>query len=74
MIPGEPFVPVDLITGEWAVAVLAHLFEFGFAPGQFYHVCAGPDASLTTRQLIDLTLETLLQPSHQSQMAAHHAA
>jgi nucleoside-diphosphate-sugar epimerase len=64
MIPGEPLAQVDLITGEWAVAVLAHLFEFGFAPGQFYHVCAGPDASLTTRQLIDLTLETY---------ASHHA-
>jgi long-chain acyl-CoA synthetase len=57
VMPCEPRAPVDLITADWAVAALAYLFESGFIPGRFYQVCAGPEASLTTGQLIDLTLD-----------------
>jgi nucleoside-diphosphate-sugar epimerase len=57
MMPCEPRAPVDLITSDWAVAALAYLFEFGFAAGRVYHVCAGPEASLTMERLIDLTLD-----------------
>jgi hypothetical protein len=56
-MPCEPRAPVDLITTDWAGAALAYLFEFGFVPGQVYQVCAGPEASLTTGRLIDLTLD-----------------
>ena len=57
MMPCEPRAPVDLITSDWAVAALAYLFEFGFAAGRVYHVCAGPEVSLTMERLIDLTLD-----------------
>jgi long-chain acyl-CoA synthetase len=57
IMPCQPEAPVDLIGTEWAVGALAYLFEFGFVPRQIYQVCAGPDASLTTGQLIDLTVD-----------------
>jgi nucleoside-diphosphate-sugar epimerase len=57
MMPCLPQAPADLITADWAVPALAHLFEFGFVPGRIYQVCAGPEASLKIGQLIDLTLD-----------------
>jgi nucleoside-diphosphate-sugar epimerase len=56
VVPGEPAAPVDLIPSDWAVSALAHLFERSFTPGRVYHICAGPEASLTLRQMIDLTV------------------
>jgi nucleoside-diphosphate-sugar epimerase len=55
--PGEPTAPIDLIPSDWAGAALAYLFDASFVPGRVYHVCAGPDASLTVGQIIDWTLE-----------------
>jgi long-chain acyl-CoA synthetase len=57
VFPGDPFAPIDLIPTDWATAGLAHLFEHEFVPGQVYQVCAGPEASLTLEQLMELTLE-----------------
>jgi nucleoside-diphosphate-sugar epimerase len=54
--PGEPDAPIDLIASDWAMAALAYLFESAFIPCRFYHVCAGPERSLTLREMIDLTI------------------
>jgi nucleoside-diphosphate-sugar epimerase len=54
--PGEPEAPVDLIATDWALAALAYLFESGFVPGRFYHLCAGPERSVSVREMIDLTV------------------
>ena len=52
--PGLPNAPVDLIATDWATAALAYLFESAFVPGRFYHVCGGPERSLTVQEMIDL--------------------
>jgi nucleoside-diphosphate-sugar epimerase len=55
--PGDPDAPVDLIATDWIAAALAYLFDNAFNAGQVRHLCAGPDGSVTLRQLLDLTLE-----------------
>jgi nucleoside-diphosphate-sugar epimerase len=57
VFPGDPAAPIDLVPTNWAIAALAHLFEHHFLPGRVYQVCAGPEASLTTQQLMEQTLE-----------------
>jgi nucleoside-diphosphate-sugar epimerase len=57
MIPCEPSAPADIITTDWAEAALAYLFEFGFVPGQAYHVCAGPERSIKIGRLVELSLD-----------------
>ncbi len=57
VFPGDPLAPMDLIPTDWAAASLAHLFEHHFVPGRVYQVCAGPEASLTLEQLMELTRE-----------------
>ncbi|MGA7730509.1 MAG: SDR family oxidoreductase [Chloroflexia bacterium] len=57
MAPGDPAAPIDLIPTDWAIPALAYLFDRSFVPGRIYHICAGPDASLTVREMLDLTLE-----------------
>lgn len=54
--PGLPDAPIDLIASDWATAALAYLFEWAFFPCRFYHICAGPECSLTVREVIDLTV------------------
>jgi len=54
--PGNSDAPIDLISTDWAIAALATLFEFGFAPGRVYHLCAGREDSLTVREIIDATV------------------
>ncbi len=56
LAPGEPDAPIDLIASDWAMAALAYLFENGFASHRFFHICAGPDRSLTLRKMIQLTV------------------
>lgn len=56
MIPASPETRVDLIASDWAVPALATLFDSGFIPGRFYHICAGPNQSLTVREMIDRML------------------
>lgn len=55
VIPSEPDAPIDLITSDWAVAALDHLFTECFTPGEIFHICAGPERSLTANSLIDFT-------------------
>jgi thioester reductase-like protein len=55
IMPADPGAPVDLIPTDWAIPALAHLFDEGFAAGGIAHVCAGRDASLTVRELVDVT-------------------
>jgi long-chain acyl-CoA synthetase len=57
VFPGDPAAPIDLIPADWATAALALLFERGFVPGRVYQVCAGPEVSLTTQELMELTLQ-----------------
>lgn len=57
MAPGDPAAPIDLVSTDWVVAALAHLFENRFVAGRIYQLCAGPEASLTVREMLDLTAE-----------------
>lgn len=54
--PGRLDAPIDLIASDWALPAIAYLFESAFNPSQFYHICAGPESSLTVREMIDLTI------------------
>jgi hypothetical protein len=56
MIPASPKTRVDLIASDWAVPAFATLFDSGFVPGGFYHLCAGPYQSLMVRDMIDTVL------------------
>ena len=57
-MPGRaPNARVDLILPIGGITALASLFECRFIPGRIYHICAGPEASFSLRQMIDLTLE-----------------
>jgi len=56
LAPGKPDAPIDLIGTDWAMSALAYLFESGFVSSHFYHICAGPERSLTLREMIDLTV------------------
>jgi nucleoside-diphosphate-sugar epimerase len=58
IIPADPAAPVDLIAADWAVPALAHLFDERFVAGDIAQICAGREASLTVRELIDLTGRT----------------
>jgi hypothetical protein len=58
VIPADPGAPVDLIATDWAIPALAHLFDERFIAGDIAQICAGRDASLTVRELIDLTKRT----------------
>ncbi|HWZ45587.1 MAG TPA: SDR family oxidoreductase [Candidatus Saccharimonadales bacterium] len=53
MVPGAPSVTIDLIASDWATAALASLFDHGFVPGSYYHICAGPEQSLTIGEMLD---------------------
>ena len=53
--PGDPTAPIDLIPSDWAIPALAHRFAARFAPGSIAQICAGPGASLSVRELVDLT-------------------
>jgi len=55
VMPADPAAPVDLIASDWAIPALAHLFDESFAAGSIAHICAGGEASLTVRELVDLT-------------------
>ena len=56
VVPGQPDAPIDLVASDWVITALAFLFESAFAPGRFYHLCAGPENSLRLREMIDLAL------------------
>lgn len=52
--PGIPDAPVDLIATDWACDALFRLFIDRFKAGGVFHICAGPDRSLTVEEMIDL--------------------
>ena len=54
--PGDPAARIDLIPSDWALPALARVHEEGFVPGRVYHVCAGPEGSLSVPELGELTL------------------
>jgi len=56
--PGEPNAPIDVIPSDWAIPVLAYLFESNFVAGWIYHICAGPEHSFSVREMFDLTVST----------------
>ena len=62
MVPADPDAPVDLISTEWAVAVLAHLFE-RFEPGCVRHVCAGPKASMSVAEIREQAVRAFAEHS-----------
>ena len=55
IMPAEPAAPVDLIATDWVIPALAHLFDASFTAGSVVQLCAGRDASLTVREVVDLT-------------------
>jgi nucleoside-diphosphate-sugar epimerase len=61
IIPGDADAPVDLIASDWTGAALSHVFENAFPTGQVRHLCAGPEASLTLREMLDLTVRSFEQ-------------
>jgi nucleoside-diphosphate-sugar epimerase len=54
--PDDPDARVDLLPTDWAIDALARLVEAEAEPGAVRHVCAGRDASLSTRRLLDLAI------------------
>jgi hypothetical protein len=56
MIPASSEARVDLAASDWAVPAIAALFDSDFVPGRFYHICAGPNQSLTIGEIIDAML------------------
>jgi len=59
VIPGEGNAPLDLIASDWAASALAVLYDFHFTPGRVYHVCAGPEASMSVGEILDWTFQIL---------------
>jgi long-chain acyl-CoA synthetase len=57
MFPADRSARLDLVPTDWATVALAYLFVSRFIPGRVYHVCAGPAASPTVQQLLDMMLE-----------------
>lgn len=59
LIPAHPEAPVDLIDADWAAQSLALLAGRHFEVGSIRHVCAGPERSLRSTELISLVFERL---------------
>jgi nucleoside-diphosphate-sugar epimerase len=58
ILPVAPILPealADLIPADWLSAALVHLLEHRFKPGTTYHLCAGPDNTITVGRLIEMT-------------------
>jgi hypothetical protein len=52
-VPGDPEVQIDLITRDWAADAIAYVFDNCFKAGSIRNFCAGPEGSLTTREVLD---------------------
>jgi nucleoside-diphosphate-sugar epimerase len=59
MVPADPDAPIDLILSDWAARAFAFLFEDHFRPGEFVHICAGRERSLTVSELFETTFDSL---------------
>ena len=53
MLPGQPHVPVDLVSSEWTGRALAFLIAKHFEVGAIRHLCTGPDAAPTFGEIMD---------------------
>lgn len=53
MLPGQPHVPVDLVSSEWTGRALAFLVAKHFEVGTIRHLCTGPDAAPTFGEIMD---------------------
>jgi nucleoside-diphosphate-sugar epimerase len=53
LVPGDPDCPVDLMPTDVAASLVAELFGQRFQPGRTLHLVAGPEKSLTLREVID---------------------
>lgn len=53
MVPGDPEQRIDLVPVDVAAEMLSWLFRQRFEARKIYNVCAGPDRSLTLRELIE---------------------
>lgn len=54
IIPAIPESLVDVVADNWVAKALAQLVNTNLAPGTFLHLCAGPRASLTASEAIEL--------------------
>ncbi len=60
--PGDLDAPMDLIPTDYAADAVFHIFTRRFRPGITCQVCAGPEQSLSLRDLLRLTLDALERP------------
>jgi nucleoside-diphosphate-sugar epimerase len=51
LFPGDPGQPLDIVPADWVGEVTAHLVLRRFHPGTTYHLCAGPERSLTVAEI-----------------------
>lgn len=56
VVPGIADAPVDLIATDWAAEALFQLFVNRFESAKVFHICAGPQDSLTVEELLDLAV------------------
>ncbi len=54
MLPGQPHVPVDLVSSDWTGKALALLIAKHFEAGAIRHLCTGPDAAPTFGEIMDV--------------------
>jgi nucleoside-diphosphate-sugar epimerase len=59
MVPADPDARIDLILSDWAAHAFELLFEDHFRPGEFVHICAGRERSLTVGELFETTFDSL---------------
>jgi len=60
MIPGTPESAVDLISIDYAAAVIEHFAMEGFLPGRTFHICGGEDV-LSITELLEFTHQAFLR-------------
>jgi len=58
MLPGQPNVPVDLVSSEWTGQALALLIARHFEAGAIRHLCTGPDSAPTFGEIMDTAYGT----------------
>lgn len=68
IVPAIPHARIDMIDTAWAVMALGCLFERHFRAGAVYHVCAGPEASISVPRLMDMAFSTM-RASHRPIMS-----
>lgn len=57
MLPGVETSKIDLISSDYAIDAIAHLFVRGFRAGQTYHIVAQESDLISLPEFVDLTAE-----------------